>query len=98
MIVEHGSGSHEIVHEDGVDLLLEGAVPIDSLLGDLVGLEARPPPDDDTIDHELRALWTKVMALDPMLAPPLDWESPMWWREGQWTAAPHEFPIPEEPP
>lgn len=60
------------------DLLLEGAVPIDSLLGDLVGLEARPPPDDDTIDHELRALWTKVMALDPMLAPPLDWEGPRW--------------------
>ena len=58
------------------DLLLEGHVPVDPLLGDLVGLAAGPPPEDETIDRDLRALWTKVMELDPMLEPPLDWEGP----------------------
>jgi hypothetical protein len=80
------------------DLLLEGDVAIDPLLGDLVGLEAGPPPDDTTIDRDLRALWTRVMELDPMLEPPLEWTGPIWWRGDQWTHAPHEFPIPEEPP
>ncbi len=79
------------------DLLLEGDVPVDPLLGDLVGLDAGPPPEDPTIDRDLRALWRRVMELDPMLQPLLEWEGPSWWREEQWTHAPHEFPILEEP-
>ncbi len=80
------------------DLLLQSDVPVDSLLGDLVGLESGPLPDDETIDRDLRALWTRVMELDPMLEPPLEWDGPIWWRDGQWTHAPHEFAIPEYPP
>ena len=80
------------------DLLLEGRVPVDPLLGDLVGIEAGPPPEDEAIDRDLRALWTRVMEIDPMLEAPREWDGPRWWREDQWTYAPHEFPIPEEPP
>jgi hypothetical protein len=51
-------------------------VPVDAVLGDLVGLEAGSLPDDDTIDRDLRALWTQVMKLDPLLEPPREWEGP----------------------
>ncbi len=50
--------------------------PVDPLLGDLVGLNPEPPPDDETVDRDLRALWSRVMELDPILEPPLEWEGP----------------------
>jgi hypothetical protein len=58
------------------DLLLERTAPVDPLLADLLGLPAGPLPDDDTVDPDLRALWQRVMELDPLIQPPAEWDGP----------------------
>lgn len=54
------------------DLLLERARPAEPLLRDLAwtpGLPALALPEDAAIDRDLRALWGRVVELDPMIDP-----------------------------